>query len=178
MKWGCLFGGQFQGSEQQIGIEQWEECGWLFRNLAVIGKETEGGAQRGWTSKHGWKAERTLPAERKVSKLMMLAEIAHSRGKRSWISLFKRQHVRLGEDPDVSPGSTTTSSVTPTAWVLLLVKWGHSAYHEALGIKWRSGWEGVWHSAWSSNSRKERWIESKGWRFEGQDAVWAHSLGT
>lgn len=36
-----------------MGIEQREECGWLFRNLAVIGKETEGGAQGGWTSKCG-----------------------------------------------------------------------------------------------------------------------------
>lgn len=66
-----------------MGIEQWEECGWLFRNLAVIGKETEGGAQGGWTSKCGQNGERTLPAERKVSQLMMLAEIAQSRGERS-----------------------------------------------------------------------------------------------
>ena len=30
-----------QESEQQIGPEQWEECSWLFRNLAESAKEKE-----------------------------------------------------------------------------------------------------------------------------------------
>ena len=72
-----------QESEQQIGPEQWEECSWLFRNLAESAKEKEvvsgkektqdagktgpGGAQRGWTSRHGWKGKRKLLAKRGVS---------------------------------------------------------------------------------------------------------------